>query len=102
VSQCGQSRTERGGVRYIQDAHFFGIGDTLLTIKELHQEEICKTSETQNLQFADYVFLTYFSIVEYTYKLRHLLSQLIHKLIIQFIIEWVYISVHCSTPVIFI
>jgi len=48
-----------GRVGYKQDVHFCSIGGTILSIKELHLEEIRKMSKTQNVQFANFVYLRF-------------------------------------------
>jgi len=50
-------------VGYKLDVHFCTIGHTILTIKELHQVEIFKTSETHNLHFADFAIRTFFIFI---------------------------------------
>jgi len=39
-----------------QDIHFCRIGDTILSIEELHQVKNCRAFETKNLQFVDFAF----------------------------------------------
>jgi len=53
-------------VGYKEDVHFCRIGDTILTIKELHKGEICTTSETQNLWIADFAFRMLCILLLYT------------------------------------